>query len=120
MNPINYNQISNSQDNSIVNQISNQSENLNQNQNELSNISNQNQNQNQIKNQEQQYNIHITSNYPISKCETNYKPINKSNDKENKNNKNSNIKNDEIGGNKGKKHNIKERVFSSESSDSEN
>ena len=29
-------------------------------------------------------------------------------------------KNDEIGGNKGKKNNIKERVFSSESSDSEN
>ena len=99
MNPINYNQISNSQDNSIVNQISNQSENLNQNQNELSNISNQNQNQNQIKNQEQQYNIHITSNYPISKCETNYKPINKSNDKENKNNKNSNIKNDNLNNN---------------------
>ena len=45
------------------------------------------------------------------------KKMNKKNKKKGGKNKN---KNDEIGGNKGKKNNIKERVFSSESSDSEN
>ena len=97
MNPNNYNQINNSDDNSIVNQMSNNSENINQNKNELSNLSN----QNQIENQEQQYNIHITSNHPISKCETNYKPIVKSNEKNNQN-KNSNSKNQNLNNN----HNI--------------
>ena len=94
MNPNNYNQINNSDDNSIVNQMSNNSENINQNKNELSNLSN----QNQIENQEQQYNIHITSNHPISKCETNYKPIVKSNEKNNQN-KNSNSKNKNLNNN---------------------
>ena len=94
MNPNNYNQINNSDDNSIVNQMSNNSENINQNKNELSNLSN----QNQIENQEQQYNIHITSNHPISKCETNYKPIVKSNEKNNQN-KSSNSKNQNLNNN---------------------
>ena len=102
MNPNNYNQINNSEDNSLVNQISNNSENINQNKNESSNLTN----QNQTENQEHQYNIHISSNYPISKSETDYKPIIKSNEKNNQNKisnpKNQNLNNNNNTNNKNK------------------